>query len=1080
MRNRSVIWLCGALVLLGSLMVAQEAHRGGTSYLARELPRSGGSSTLAPLKLISLKVENLPLAAALSRLEANAGVKITYSADLLPSGKRVTANLESGTLADALELVLAGTGLDYFVLESGQIVVGPETRVQQETGAIRGRVTDARSAEALVGANIVIEGTRFGAATNQDGYYLIDRVPPGSYTVAARFLGYEPAKKTVNVVAGSEAATNFELTPTVLGLDEVVVTGSGIAVEKRQLGNSIATVNSLDLEMSGSPALDRALSGKFAGVLVQQNSGNPAGGVSVRLRGTATISGDADPLYIIDGVVMNNDSPVLINLGGGAQNRIVDIDPNDIDRIEVVKGAAAAALYGSRANNGIVQVFTKRGRHGTPQVSYSTVLQTNEVRKTYEVNEYPFNKRFDDPTRTAVQRYDWQDEIFRRAWGTEQHLSISGGSAGTRYVASGSFISNQGIINAVSYERTNVRLGIDHALTDWMNISADARYVRSNSNDIPNGGLPSNWGALPGFVFGPNTFDPRPDPVTQTYLRGAFENPVEVIDKYKFGTKISRFVGSTKLIVTPFEGLSVDYTLGYDTYNQSASAFIPPGTSAPGYANGFSRRAQRDFFQVNNDMQVSYRTSLSPSIKSTTLVGGTMQYENALNFSAQSTELSPVSQIVTSGAQQSIGESRSEFSIYGAFAQQTIGISNRLFLTAAGRVDASSVFGTGERTQFYPKLSASYVISDEEFWRDMPLQEYVSSVKLRAAMGESGGLTAIGPYERLTTYPSTTYDGKAGVVPSTQIGASDIKPERQREIEFGIDMGFLSNRVALEFTYYTKHTTDLLLSRSLAPTTGYSTRLENVGTLDNKGVEIMLRAIPLDGDIRWSTSLTYASNKNKVDGIEGGLRILPSSYGICAAINGEPLGVYYGSNFARDASGNIVIDAAGLPVRSTQNKIIGDPNPDFTTSFTNEVQVGTSWVFRAQVDAVIGNDAINFSRRIGAHPTYGTLKDYEKELTGELPAGYGLRVFGIFENWVEDGSYIKLRELSAAYTFHPTEFGIRSLTVSLIGRNLFSIDDFTGYDPEVSIGGQSTGTRGFDFMEVPIPRTYMLKLSATL
>jgi TonB-linked SusC/RagA family outer membrane protein len=928
---------------------------------------------------------------------------------------------------------------------------------------------------------VVIEGTRIGAATDRDGNYRLDRIPPGTYTVIARFIGYESIRKSVRILGGEELTLDFQLLSTVVGLDEVVVTGTAVATEKRQLGNSISTVSAQELEMSGSPAIDRALSGKFAGVLVQQNSGNPAGGVSVRLRGVATILGSADPLYMIDGVIVNNDSPELLNLGGSAQNRLVDIDPNDVDRIEIVKGAAAAALYGSRANNGIVQIFTKRGRYGTPQISYSTSLQTSHIRKTLEVNEYPFDKRVGDATAKPVTRYDWQDYMFRSALGSEQSLSISGGAGGTRYIASGSYTANDGIMKGVSYQRANAHLGIDHTINEWMSLTLDARYIRSGSHEIPNGGLPANWGAIPGFLFGPNTFDPRPDPVTGVYPHlGAFENPVEVVDLYDYQQKVNRFVSGTKLVLNPMEGLTAEYVLGYDTYNQSATAFIPVGTSAPGYANGLARRAERDFYAVNNDMNISYRTFLMPEVQSTTSVGGTVQYENASTFSAQSSDLSPVAQIVPGGATQSIGEFRSEQSVYGFFAQETIGLWGRLFVTAAGRVDASSVFGKDNRWQFYPKVSASYVISDESFWKNSGFSNYVPSLKLRAAGGESGGLTAIGPYDRFTTFPSVTYDNKPGVIPSSQLGATNVKPERQRGMEFGFDAGFLSNRLALELSYYTQHTKDLLLTRSLAYTTGYSTQLENVGTLDNKGYEFLIRGVPFDGDIRWSATLVYAANKNEVNDIEGGVRTLPDSYSITAAVNGQPLGVFYGSNFQRDAGGNIVYDAAGLPVRSTTNKVIGDPNPKYTTSLTNEVQIGKQWSFRIQFDAVVGNKTFNFARRIGIYPVYGTLKDYELELKGQYPAGYNNRVFGIYENWIEDGSFVKLREVSVSYILYPTEWGLRSLMISLVGRNLLSIDNYSGYDPEVNIGGQRTGTRGFDFGEVPIPRSFSIKLTANL
>jgi hypothetical protein len=605
-----------------------------------------------------------------------------------------------------------------------------------------------------------------------------------------------------------------------------------------------------------------------------------------------------------------------------------------------------------------------------------------------------------------------------------------------------------------------------------------ATFIFSESDDIPNGGLNSNYGAMTGFIFGPNTFDPRPDPVTGVYPNGGIlANPQEVVDRYDFGQEITRYIGSALLNLTPLKGLSIDYTIGIDSYDQTATGFIPIGTSAPGLTNGFSRRSVFDFLQVNNDINLRYQKSLTPNLQSTTLIGGTMQYEKAETFSAEARDLSPVSEIVPSGATQVIGEFRSEKTIIGIFAQQTFGIADRLFITGAARLDASSVYAKSERWQFYPKASASYLISDERFWQNGSLAKIFPNFKIRASIGASGGLTAIGPFARLTNYNSAQYDGNPGLVPSTQLGGN-IKPERQREIEIGADFSFLSNRLGFEFTYYDQHVSDLLLFRSLAPSTGHSTALQNVGTLDNKGIELLVRAIPIaSSNLRWESTFTFARNRNKVDGIEGERLIIPNSFSQVSAINGEPLGVFFSTAFERDANGNIVLDDNGLPVRAADLKIIGDPNPDFTASFINEVSIGRSWSFRAQVDAIVGFDVFNFTRRLAALFVFGTLDDYEKELNGELPPGFNARVFRIFEHWVEDGSFVKLRELSASYLWNPNLLGLSSIQFSLIGRNLLSIDSYSGYDPETNVAGQRTAVRGFDFVEVPIPRSFSFSVT---
>jgi len=961
---------------------------------------------------------------------------------------------------------------------------------------IEGKVTDGRG-EALVGANVFVIGTNRGAATEANGSYkiLLTASPAGETILEARFIGYKTARQTITQTSGI-ATADFSLKPDALQLDEIVVTGTSVATTKRQLGNAISTVAIRDLAMSGATAIDAALSGKFSGALVTQNSGNPAGGVTIRLRGTSTVIGSADPLYIVDGVIVSNDSPQLIDLGGYRQNRLVDLNPSDIDRIEVIKGAAAAAIYGSRANNGVVQIFTRRGTLGAPQITLSTRLTSSAVRKTLATNKFPFDKPESDPTKKSVTRYDYQDFIFQRAYGVENNASVTGGTAGTQYYFSGSYLGNEGIIRETSYKRMGGRARLDQTLADWARVSVGANYTYSQSHEIPNGGINEAYGALTGFIFSPNTTDPRRNPQTGLFPNTASinrTNPVEAIERFDFRQQTSRFIGDLQFNMTPLKGFGIDYTLGYDTYGQSGTGFIPSGTSAALYPLGFARRGNRDFLQVNNDLNIRYQTNLLSQVQSTTVAGATLQYERATNFTAQSTQLSPVSQIVTAGAAQVLGEFRSTNVIYGVFAQETFGLWNRLFLTGAMRFDASSVFGKNDRWQFYPKASASYVISEENFWRNSTLGKIFPSFKMRGSWGESGGLTAIGPFDRFTNYNPFSYDGKAGLIPSAQLGTADIKPERQREYEFGVDLGLWRDRIGVEFTYYDKHVDDLLLFRSLAPSTGFLSRLENVGTLDNKGFEILLRAIPLQSSkLRWNMTLTYSENRNKVDGIEGRILLLAESFGQSAAINGQPLGVFYTSRFARKPDGSLLLDVNGLPQRERAGRdangqptgavlpgIVGDPNPDFTASWINELGVGRSLSVRAQFDAIYGFDVFNFTRRVGARPLYGNLVDYERELRGEVLKGTNDALFLILGNWIEDGSFIKLRELSVSYDLHPKIFGVRGLRLSLIGRNLFSIDDYSGYDPEISAAGQSTTVRGFDFVEVPIPRTYSFGLTVT-
>ncbi|RYG54029.1 MAG: TonB-dependent receptor, partial [Chitinophagaceae bacterium] len=513
----------------------------------------------------------------------------------------------------------------------------------------------------------------------------------------------------------------------------------------------------------------------------------------------------------------------------------------------------------------------------------------------------------------------------------------------------------------------------------------------------------------------------------------------------------------------------------------------------------FARRADATVIQLNNDLTASYQKDINDNIQSTTSLGGTIQYLKLNSFGGTAQQLGAFGSTIDNGIINA-SESRSQLSILGGFLQQTFGLFNRLYLTGAVRVDASSVYGEENRTQVYKKFSGSYIISNEKFWGDN-LKKVISSLKLRAAYGESGNLTAIGAFDRLTNYDPAIYNGQAGYLSPTRLGNFNVKPERQNEIEVGFDMNLLNERISVEFSYFKKDVSDLILNRTLAPTTGFVNRLVNIGTMNNKGFEFLVRAVPVDHkDFRWVTSLSYLTNDNVVDGVEGN-GVLPFAGGFSqvAAVNGGPLGAFYSTFFARNTDGSLLLDAAGFPQRergvqlangkyniqrsaagqptgAILSKIIGNPLPEHVISFINEFEY-KKLSFRMQWDAMQNVDVFNFTKRVGDRDLYGGLAGYEDELNGVVPKGTSTALFSIFENWIEDGSFVKLREVSVSYQLNPRFLKRNSLRLTLSGRNLLSIDDYSGWDPETNAAGQDNAVRGFDFVEVPLPRIIMFGLN---
>lgn len=998
---------------------------------------------------------------------------------------------------------------------------------------ISGRVTDAEN-KGIANISVLVRGTTNGTSTDAEGNYSLQaNLPAGTYQIDFSGVGFRSGSQDVQVSGAGQYTASLQLAVDALKMDEVVVTGTAAGTTRRQLGNYISSVNADDLNKGAASNVLTALQGKTAGAQIIQNSGDPAGGVSVRLRGISSVGSSSEPLYIIDGVIVNNATNRVTNtqnnydgnnfVGNIGQNRMVDINPSDIDRIEVLNGAAAAAIYGSRANAGVIQIFTKKGRSGAPQINVSTSVMASKLRKKLEVNMAPtkFGGSPDLQTQdiitpaltntTPVQRYDYQDYIFRTGTGTDNNVSVSGGSDNTRYYLAGSYFHNEGIIKNTDFRRFSFRANVDQNINSKLSFNLGLNYVNSAANEKPDGNSfysPMNSVTILGNFHDLFARDALGN-LKAIGERGRV-NPVSVIEDFDQKQETNRVLANLGMKFRPAKGLTFDYTLGIDNYAQNGTTYMPPfaynvstaffggGATLDPTLNGYASTGNNQFFQINNDISGNYQYDITPDIGATTQVGYSVQYERNRFSLLQGRGLSPFVETVN-GASTVLPsiDDRTELSISGAYLQQNFRLFNRLFLTGAVRVDGSSVFGKNQRNQVYYKASGSYLLSDNSFWREsMP---WWSTAKLRAAYGESGNLTGIGAYESVNAYSTNAYLGRTALYSSARLANENVKPERQKELEIGTDLSFFGQRLGLQFNWYRKHVEDLLINRQIAPTNGFSSLLDNLGSLENKGIEIVLNASPVsNNDLRWDITAIYNRNRNKVLEVGPSLTLFSTNGGApVALLEGYPVGIFYGTFFAVDANGNQVKnaagfpqiekgiqngpvtytpqrDASGIPSGTTLRRVIGDPNPDYTASLVNELAY-RKFNLRFQFDAVQGVDVFNadFRTRQGV----GNGKVAEQEHLGQLPRGWVNSVYQIEEWRVDDGSFVKLREVALSYSFGKLRF-FNDLTLSLSGRNLISWDNYKGYDPEVNATGQSTLLRGIDFGTVPIPATFKFGVSA--
>jgi TonB-linked SusC/RagA family outer membrane protein len=992
---------------------------------------------------------------------------------------------------------------------------------------ISGKVTDAKG-KGVEGVSVTLKNNNGGTTTATNGTYEFNtNVKNANYTVVFSGVGFKTVQQSISV-SGSDVIANAQLSTDALGLDEVVVIGSSLSQTRKQLGNTVNSVSSKQLTNSGSGNLGAALQGKVPGAQISQTSGDPSGGISVRMRGTSTISGSSEPLYVVDGVVVSNATSNVTNLNvpAGARaeigtNRMADINPNDIEKIDIIPGAAASAIYGSRASNGVVLITTKKGKSGAMKIDFSTSLISNSLRKKVYISTYgkqfgtaglrlgnisnaatsptPYTgatinyTRPDGILRTLatdlvdVTRYDYQDQIFQKGLGTDNYISVSGGSDKTKYFFSGGYYNNEGIVKGTNFRRFNFKTRLENNISKYITISGGVAYTNSFSNEKPNGNV--FWSPINSINITNNLFD-----ITQRDAAGNLKgveptrvNPLSVIENMKLTQAVNRTISDFQVKIKPVKGLSIDYILGIDNIAQEGKNAIDryPYISAQ-EGLGYASSAILNSFSINNDLNISYTAKVS-KFSTLTTVGFNHQYQNTTGLFAEGRDmLNGISTVNGAAVVLPTRYVDDKRQVFGGYIQETLGYDNIFFLTAAGRIDGSTSFPTDKRTYFYPKLSASWNVSDMPFWNKAKMN-WFSSARVRASWGQAGNLTGIGSYDRFTNYDANNINGLATYNLNTSLGNEIVQPERASEFEFGTDLSFLQNKIGLNFTVYDKKIIEnsLLVQRTLAPSSGGSSRFENLGNLTNKGWELGVNATLLQKNaLSWTLFGSVNRNKNLITASSQVSPITLANNGGAPAVilAGYPAGAFFGNYFKRDASGALTLDAAGRPIAETTTgtnlarKVIGDPNPDWVVSFGNNLSY-KGLTFSFLLDGAFGQEVFNADRRTRQGVGIG---DYaEREAKGELPRGYIWSIYGTEEWRVESGSYLKLREVALSYELPKFLKFVSSSTISIVGRNLKSWDTYDGYDPETNAGGNSAVLRGIDFGNVPIPKTFQVTFKAS-
>ena len=1019
-------------------------------------------------------------------------------------------------------VILFGLGMMFYAMAQKSVVKGI---VKDNTG------------EPLPSAEVVVVETGAGTVTDFDGKFQIE-AQQGQH-LKVNYMGYKPKTVLIN-----SNALVIILEPDAIGLDQVVVTGTSGDATKKQLGSTIETIKASELGQREATTITEALQGQISGAYITRNNGAPDGNISVRLRGTSTILGSSEPLIMIDGVIVNNEDRGITGLGSHSQNALVDLDLEDIDHIEVLKGPAASAIYGSIASNGIINIITKKGRSGEPSVSFTSRFDYSSVRKYKPLNSVKLYKNTNSHTieslpasvnGTTLDRYDWGKEyIFTKAPGYYNAVQVTGGTSSTRYLISGGMLNNNGVLRNTSFDRKNFKVKLFQKLGKYVDVTGSLYYARTHSKEIPFG---DSWIANPmiGYMFGDNMVKPEPNergvyPVIRKvssadpqgglmYLDYSgsgsqqwWGNPWEAIDLTDMHLYGNRMISNLQVNVKPIDGLNIKYTFGYDFSAVKQHFRLPYNFTSD--RNG--RLAKSNSFTriMNSAIDASYSYNIFDKLKATTGVGYSYLYRGLETYHVSQTSVPLFDNIQVFNGDNATANGIYERALWGGYIQQVFNYDDTFFLTLAGRQDGASTFGKNQRNQFYPKASASLVLSNLDFFKDN--LSFINEFKLRGAYGEAGNLSVLDRpslnYMYLgTLFGSGNYLGQTTYMPQTADGNPDIRPERSKELEFGFDASMFKGRLGMQFTYYKQNIQDLVLNRVLAPSTGFSSRFENVGSVENKGIELTLTGTPVQTtDFKWDITATYSTNQNRAYDIPG-FRIQMAGFGGTSVVQeGQPIGAFYLYYYATDQNGNWVLDANGNPQRARGHyedkdgdgfaetavqdfdnngqptgqllrKIVGDPHPDFIASL-GQTFTYKNFSLRVTLEAVQGFDVLNWDKRMAYRFPIGQFYGEELQLVHDgvkNPGWYANRFF-IWESFLEDGSFIKLREVSLSYKFKPSWKTVKQIRFTLSGTNLFSWDKYWGMDPEVNYMGRSNVGRSQDFGGIPIPRVFSASVNIKL
>jgi TonB-dependent starch-binding outer membrane protein SusC len=1000
------------------------------------------------------------------------------------------------------------------------LVLPSASSLAQKTQTVTGTVT-ADTGEKLPGVSVLIKGSTNGTTTDADGKYSI--AANEDATLVFSFIGM----KTEEIKVGQQTIIDLSMVTDVAQLDEVVVVGYGTQ-KKSDVTGSVASVSAKEIKATPITGLAQAMQGRAAGVQVSQISNAPGGGVSVRIRGGNSLRGNNEPLYVIDGFPILNENGPTIN-------------PNDIESIDILKDASATAIYGSRGANGVVIITTKRGKTGKTTIDFESYYGMQTVRKKLDmlnatelaelVNEGIENVNADNVGKPGFPRplaftpeqiaelgegTNWQDEIFRSAPQQNYQLSLSGGDDKSQFMISGNYFSQDGIVLNSNYDRGSLRVNLDRKLSQKLKFSNSLNLVHSSGNAV---NTDNDGGSNAGVVYGALNFSPTIPVFAEdgSYSidnrPGAIKisNPVALAELTKNKTTNTRILGNMSADWEMIEGLKLKVLVGANIVNTKNAQYIPRTVYAGVGASGSAAISSTQSLNWLNENTLTYQKTINDVHAVTALLGYTVQHLYSEDFRASAQNFpNDIVDYNNLGYAQQVNPSTSgsnEWGLVSYIARVNYGYNERYLATLTARVDGSSRFGAGNKRAVFPSGSLAWRISKENFLSNV---KTVSDLKLRVGVGVTGN-QEIPTFSSLAALGTANYNfGNSlaiGYAP-TRIANPNLQWEPTAQSNIGLDLGLFTNRIVLTADYYKKKTTKLLYDVPLPITTGYSTSLQNVGSIGNEGIELSLSTVNIERAFKWNTNFNISANKNEILNLGSITGDVPSGQasghlqlsnsGILRV--GEPLGVFFGlktdgifqnqaevdasaQKTAKPGDRRFVDQNADGAINASDRVILGYAQPKFSFGFTNNFSF-KGFDLTVFLQGVQGNSVFNVNRfelesmtGVSNQSTVVLDRWTPENPSNEIPRATSQGVpYQVTDRQIEDGSYIRLKNIQLGYTFSGSvleKLKISNVRLYVSGQNLVTITDYTGFDPEVSRFGGDAFSFGTDYGSYPVAKMWL-------